>query len=96
MRQRLKRIYKITAEDYEALRAAHDNLCAICRQPETRKKNGHVKALALDRDHATGEVRGFLCRQCNSGLGCFKDRPDLLTAAIDYLVGARRFKPGLR
>lgn len=95
-RHRLKRIYKITVEKYDALRAAHGDLCAVCRQPETRKKNGRVKTLALDHDHATGEVRGFLCHRCNTGLGAFKDRPELLAAAIEYLNGTLRFRPGPR
>lgn len=52
-------------------------------------------SLAVDHDHSCcpGEetcgkcVRGFLCVNCNRGLGCFKDRGDLLKRALDYLQG---------
>lgn len=52
--------------------------CAICGQP-------FVKTPQADHDHATGQVRGLLCGNCNSGLGLLQDNPELLRAAANYL-----------
>lgn len=41
--------------------------------------------VVIDHCHTLGNVRGALCQNCNSGLGFFRDRPDLLDKAIDYL-----------
>lgn len=70
---------------YDTMYAAQDGVCAICRQPETKMVNGKVRRLCIDHDHKTGLVRRLLCNDCNYGLGCFKDDPALLEAAIAYL-----------
>lgn len=71
----IRRKYGISEADYDALLAAG---CAICGG----------KAEALDHCHTTGAIRGPLCRRCNHGLGHFRDKLDLLKAAIRYLEGA--------
>jgi Recombination endonuclease VII len=76
----------ITKLQYEAMLAAQDSVCAICRQPETRKdRSGHLLSLAVDHCHQTGKIRMLLCRACNQGIGFFKDDPALLRAALDYI-----------
>jgi hypothetical protein len=50
--------------------------CEIC---------GSKVNLGHDHDHITGQERGILCTQCNTGLGMFCDLPDLLDLAADYL-----------
>lgn len=76
-----------TPEERTALNETQRGLCAICREPETavHAVTGAPKDLAADHDHATGRVRGLLCQRCNTGIGLFRDRPDLLRSAIDYL-----------
>jgi len=44
-----------------------------------------VLDLHVDHDHITGALRGLLCSACNTGLGFFRDHPELLKRAIEYL-----------
>ncbi len=69
-------------------RAEQDGRCAICGVHE-----GDVarKMLFLDHDHATGQPRALLCHHCNVGLGLFRERIEVLQAAIRYL---EEMKPG--
>lgn len=92
-RSHLKCKYGITPEVYEALHLAQGGLCRICRQPESEKiakGRATTRRLSVDHDHATGTLRGLLCRACNRALGGFKDDPELLLAAAVYLENARR------
>lgn len=73
-------LYGITPEQYAALLAAQDGLCAICRTDAWPGKGPHV-----DHAHDTGRVRGILCGGCNNGLGRFADDPARLRAAAEYL-----------
>jgi len=73
--------YGISAEEQARILEGQNGLCAICG--EAPKPAG--RSLALDHDHTTGQVRGFLCHSCNLGIGGFRDRPSLLAAAIAYL-----------
>jgi hypothetical protein len=84
-RSRLKRAYGITAEEYDAMVIAQSGVCAICKDG-TAGGRGPDSRLAVDHNHTTGEVRGLLCSMCNQGIGMFKDNPDFLQKAIDYLT----------
>lgn len=58
-----------------------DYKCAICGIHEENV----TKSLAIDHDHTTGLVRGYLCNNCNRGIGLLKDDPNVLRNAIEYL-----------
>lgn len=88
---RLRRLFKLTGGEYAALLIAQDGGCGICGAKETHvSKNGKLKDLAVDHDHATGEVRGLLCFNCNQGIGRFQNSPERLEAAAVYLRRTRR------
>lgn len=78
-RDRLKRDYNLTQEELSSLCKSQNNACKICN----RSFDNCLRA--IDHDHITGRVRGLLCSECNTGLGKFKDNPDLLKKAFDYL-----------
>jgi len=61
--------------------------CAICNNEfGPLKPNDEVpRSAQLDHNHQTGKIREVLCRDCNMGLGQFKDNPIRLRAAADYL-----------
>jgi hypothetical protein len=72
----------LSLQDYRAMRERQKNVCGICKTPG--------KPLCVDHCHATGKVRGLLCRDCNLGLGNYKDNPVFTRAATAYLEAARR------
>ena len=77
----LRRKFGINTAQYEVMREAQKNRCAVCRTAiPGGKGDWHV-----DHDHATGAIRGLLCQNCNLGLGHFQDSPRFLAAAIKYL-----------
>ena len=87
-RNMLKR-YGMTIEQFDGLFESQNGRCRICRQKETsRNKDGKRKSLAVDHDHATGEVRGLLCYRCNVILGFADDNPKLFEAMIGYLASS--------
>jgi hypothetical protein len=57
--------------------------CAICKRTDTGV--ARTKMLSIDHNHVTGKVRGLLCNWCNQGLGHFRDSPELLIKAAEYL-----------
>ena len=71
--------YGITDDEYAAMVLASGGLCAICNE-------AMGDDICVDHCHDSGAVRGLLCRNCNFGLGHFRDDPARLTAALAYLT----------
>ncbi len=55
--------------------------CPIC----TKTTISGISKIVLDHNHQTGEVRGYLCESCNTGIGRFDDDPELIKKAIKWL-----------
>jgi hypothetical protein len=75
----LKTIYGISLDDYARLLARQGGVCAICQRPPAKER------LCIDHCHATGKVRGLLCRACNFALGLLRDDANAVMAAAAYL-----------
>jgi hypothetical protein len=76
-RTKIKRLYGLTVEEYDAIIARG---CAIC---------GATEGVHLDHDHTTGAIRDALCGPCNRAIGLVKDDAARLHAAADYLDAHR-------
>lgn len=81
---RLRREFGISLAEYNEMLTAQDNCCAICR---ATCKSG--RQLAVDHCHATGQIRGLLCMNCNRILGWAADDADRLMAAAAYVLQTR-------
>lgn len=58
-------------------------VCPICRK---RSIVGVTAKIVADHDHHTGNIRGWLCDSCNTGLGRFKNGENYLMNAYNYIV----------
>ena len=74
------RKYGITLEQKIDLLKQQNYQCLICKK--IIDESG-----AVDHNHETGEIRGILCINCNTGLGNFQDNFELLQRAVSYLKG---------
>lgn len=79
----LRERYGIGQVHVDRILAMQGGKCAGCGKPDPE----HV-----DHDHATGEVRGLLCFNCNQALGNVRDDARILENLIEYLQ-ARRSTP---
>lgn len=76
--QALKRksMYGISEEEYNNLLQKQNNKCASC-DDETK--------LVVDHCHASGEIRGLLCRKCNTALGQLNDSKERVEGLLRYI-----------
>ncbi|SRR5713101_3300374 len=75
----LRRTFGFSTAGYNELLARQGGGCAICGRAPSKA------SLHVDHDHATGAIRGLLCVGCNNALGQFRDDPDILYRAADYV-----------
>ena len=77
----VQRTYGLAPGDYDRLLTAQGGRCAVtgCRA------TGKSKMLAVDHDHASGEVRGILCSSHNRLIGYNRDNPEAFRSLADYL-----------
>lgn len=78
--KRVQETYGLLSGEYAQLYQYQQGRCALCR-----RATGASKKLAVDHDHASGEVRGLACGPCNRILGHARDNPEYFGRAIAYL-----------
>lgn len=76
----LKNRYGITLEQYEAMAESQGSVCLICKGNQSAHRS-----LVVDHCHKSGKIRGLLCDPCNIGLANFRDNPESLIRAAEYL-----------
>jgi hypothetical protein len=81
-----QRIYGLDTNDLNLLIAQQNWKCAICTRMFTKNN-----APRIDHCHSSGKNRKLLCDSCNVGLGNFKDNPQFLRKAADYLEEHMQF-----
>ena len=73
-------IYGLTEGQYEQLYLFQGSRCAICQ-----RATGATRRLSVDHDHVSGNVRGLLCRPCNTVIGRAGDDPEWFDRGALYL-----------
>jgi hypothetical protein len=79
--KRVQETYGLEKGEYAQLYTFQGGLCALCR-----RATGASRRLSVDHDHATGAVRGLLCRPCNTLLGHARDAIAFFQRCINYLA----------
>lgn len=79
-RRRRKLRYGLTDDELAALLA--QTTCDACGDELVGEHQ-------IDHCHASGEVRGVLCRYCNLALGYLNDDPDRIRALAEYAARHR-------
>lgn len=75
------RYYNLEPEDFNKMYLKQEGKCCICKKDiPLIGRETHI-----DHDHVTNKVRGLLCKNCNLGLGFFKDNISSILAAAEYL-----------
>lgn len=90
----LKKTFGITLESYKEILLKQNGVCAICGRPETATFRGKIRALSVDHNHNTGQVRGLLCDNCNHVIGAAKENVSILHSAIRYISFYKDVKKG--
>jgi hypothetical protein len=79
--------YNITLDEYLSLVARRKcDICHVALKERMPSWDRYSEVGHIDHNHATGEVRGYLCRHCNHMIGNAMDDPARLEKAIKYLT----------
>lgn len=98
LQTRIERLrnYGITQEQFDAMFEAQGKRCKICGRttPGGTGAGGwhvdHDHACCSARKRSCGKcLRGILCSNCNVGIGNLQDDPEIILAALQYVLAYR-------
>lgn len=72
--------YGMSLADRDSMVEDQGNVCLICQEILDLQFNTHI-----DHCHTSGRVRGVLCSKCNQGIGLFRDNPEFMRRAANYV-----------
>ena len=75
----LRTKYGISSAQYAEMVRQQGGHCGCCGGDPTKR------GLVVDHDHQTGAVRALLCEPCNQGIGFFRESPERLRLAANYI-----------
>lgn len=79
--------YGLKPGEYEEMLISQGGTCGICKTVTPGLgPTGKPARWRIDHNHETNNVRGLLCSLCNTGLGMFKDSPEILQRAIKWIT----------
>lgn len=79
----LKYKYGLTPGQHKAMYVTQNGCCVVCGKPIPYDK------IQVDHDHKTGKIRGLLCKSCNTKLGWYERRKQV----IDVYLGDAHVVP---
>ncbi len=74
----LRKQFGITLADKDLIITDQKGQCPLCRRG--------LSSPVVDHDHITNEVRGVLCRNCNTWLGAIEADPERVDRTLKYLL----------
>lgn len=78
----IKTRYKLSKDTYIFMLMDQKHKCYICGKKAEDKEG---KGLCVDHSHETNNVRGLLCKPCNTMLGVIKEDVKLIKKMLEYL-----------
>ncbi len=82
----MKKLYGLELEYAENLLLSQNSECKICKTKISFERGVHRNSVAcIDHCHNSNKVRGVLCHKCNAALGLFRESPEIVQNAYNYL-----------
>jgi len=80
------RKFNTTALTIDVTLALQGGVCAICAKDISLQATaGKMPSANVDHCHSTGQIRGVLCCECNTGIGKLGDNAEGVRRALAYL-----------